>query len=405
MIDQSRVRRSSQLTAVHEVATRPHRTADRTCIAGRRDLVALLAASGLAIATWAVFPSTVESGIYVPLPEASTSFMGEVNSAMEAAVGSPVNAARWINAKLEASKPTMYKSVAFRYPSPVVDMSLVPLRSKLQALLMMVYSRSSDVDATALEAKLRALLKLPDSVLAEVMEHPDLAVLNKMLDAVFLGTSDLSGVRTELDKIEVTSVPGTFEQIQVIKVSGKPARTVHSPAVDEGLGSSVGSQAPPPGEAMMMASQFGTPVGLSVSAFTLAPSSEELAPPPAPTGLSATAFTLAPSNEEFTPPPMPTPPSTATTPTASVEPTGTAQTSQDVMTAGNMFEPGETVNQGSAGNSPTTNSPATQTAEPSIPATGGEHPSEAGGVTGGGGATSPSNDESGGTSSGEGASP
>ena len=44
-----------------------------------------------------------------------------------------------------------------------------------------------------------------------------------MLDAVFLGTSDLSGVKTELDKIDVTSVPGPSEQIDVIKVNGKPA--------------------------------------------------------------------------------------------------------------------------------------------------------------------------------------
>jgi hypothetical protein len=426
MTDQSHVRQSSQLTAVHEVATRPHRIA--MGIAGRRDLLALLAASGLAISTWAVFPSTVESGIYVPLPEASTPFVAEVNSAMQAVVGGPVTAAKWIDAKLEASKSTMYGSVTLRYPSPVVDVSLVPVRSKLQALLMMLYSRSGDVDPAALEAKLQALLTLPDDVLTQLMQHPDLADLNKMLDAVFHGTSDLSGVKTELDKIDVTSVPGTSEQIQVINVNGKRAYTVHSPAVNEGLGSSVGSPAPPPGDLMTMASQFAARAGLIASAFTLAPSSEELAPPPPPAGLSAPAFTLAPSmeqftppapalllapsSEQFTPPPMPTPTSTptATTPTASVEPTGTAQTSQDVMTSGNKFEPGETVNQGSTGNSPatnspTTNSPATQSAAPSAPATGGESPTGSGGVTGGGGATSPGNNESGGTSSGEGTSP
>jgi hypothetical protein len=56
------------------------------------------------------------------------------------------------------------------------------------------------VDPAALEAKLRALLKLPDSVLAQLMEHPDLASLNELLDAVVLGKSDLPGLKTELDK-------------------------------------------------------------------------------------------------------------------------------------------------------------------------------------------------------------
>ena len=105
-------------------------------------------------------------------------------------------------------------------PSPVVNVSLVPVRSKLQALLMLLYSQSGDVDPAALEAKLQALLKLPDSVLAQLMEHPDLADLNKMLDAVFLGTSDLSGVKTELDKIDIVPVPETSDRIDI---SGKPA--------------------------------------------------------------------------------------------------------------------------------------------------------------------------------------
>ncbi len=320
MTDQSHVLQSSQLTADHEVATRTHRTADRMCLAGRRDLVALLAASGLAISTWALFPSTVESGIYVPLPEASTPLVADVNSAMEgvdsameAVAGSPVYAARWINAKLEALKSTTYGSVTLRYPSPVVNVSLVPLRSKLQALLMMLHSQSGDLDPAALEAKLQALLMLPDSVLAEVMQHPDLADLNKMLDAVFLGTSNLSGVKTELDKIDVTSVPGTSEQIQVIKVSGTPAYTVHSPALIKGTEDSAVSPLsapPPPGEPMTMASQFEAVAGLIASAFTLAPSSEPLPPPLppplAPARLSAPALMLAPSSEQFIPPPAPT---------------------------------------------------------------------------------------------------
>jgi hypothetical protein len=386
MTVQSDLRRSSPSTAIHGVANRPHRTADRTKIAGRRGFLVLLA-SGVAINAWALFPSTVDSRIYVPLPETSAPSAADVNSAREGVVGSPVNAARWINAKLVASNPTMYGLVTVRYPSPVVNVSLVPLRSKLQALLMLLYSQSGDVDPAALEAKLQALLQLPDSVLAQLMEHPDLAALDKMLDAVFLGTSDLSGVKTELDKIDVTSVPGTSEQIQVIKVNGKPAYTVHSPAVNKGTEDSAVSPAPPPGEPVTMASQFEAPAGLTVSDFTLAPSSEQLTPPPAPDGLSASAFGLAPSSEEFTPPPAPTP--TPEIPKSLEDPTGTPQTSLDVFDSGNKFEPGETATQPSVDNSPATNSPATQTAAPSTPATGGESPAEADGVTGDGGGTSP----------------
>jgi hypothetical protein len=381
MIDQCHLRQSSPLTAIHKVSSRPIRTAGRVDIAGRRCFLVLLA-FGVAIEAWALFPSTVESGTYVPLPEVSARSAADVNSAGEGVAGNPLefsqaNAFRLMDAKLVSSKPTMYGLVTVRYSSPVVDVSLVPLRSKLQALLMLLYSQSGVVDPAALEAKLQALLQLPDDVLAQLMEHPDLAALNKMLDTVFLGTSDLSGVETELDQINVTSVPGTSEQIQVIEVNGKPAYIVHSPAVNaatENSAVSPVSAPPPPGVPVTIASQFETLTGLIASAFTLAPSSEQLAPPPAPTPT----------------PEIPT----------SLKPTGTPQTSLDVIESGNKFEPGETATQQSADNSPATNSPATQTAPPSTPATGAGSPAEAGGVTGGGGETSPSNNESGGTSSG-----
>ena len=228
-------------SAIGNVANQSRSTLRRERPPGRRAFLVLLA-SGVAISAWALFPKTVERGIYVPLPETSTPSAADVKSAREGVAGSPFNAYTLINAKLVSSKPTMYGvsskattygMVPVRYSSPV-DVSLVPLRSKLQALLMLLYSQSGDLDSAALEAKLQALLKLPDSVLAQLMEHPDLADLNKMLDAVFLGTSDLSGVKTELDKIDVTSVPGPSEQIDVIKVNGKPAYIVDSPAVQNG---------------------------------------------------------------------------------------------------------------------------------------------------------------------------
>ena len=389
MADQSHVRQSSQLTAIHKVANRPHRTADRTYIAGRRDL-RILVASGLAISTWALFPST-QSGIYVPLPEASTPFVAGVNSAGENVLGDPVNSHRLINAELVSSKPTMYGLATVRYTSPTVTVSLVPLRAKLQALLMLLYSQSGVVDQAALEEKLKALLKLPDSVLAQLIEHPDLADLKKTLDAVFLGTSDISGVKTELDKIDVTSVPGRSEQIDVIKVNGKPAYIVRSPAAQKGTDDASGSAVslPAPSEPLTVTtlSQVEAPAGLTASAFALAPSSEPLTSAPAPASQIASTFTVAPSSE-----PLSSTPSASPTPSASVEPTGTSQTSQDIMTSGNKFEPGETATQPSGGDSS-----ATQTATPTTSPTGQQSPADAGGVTSDGGTTSASNNEGSGT--------
>ena len=176
---------------------------------------------------------------YVPLPGASTPSAADVKSAREGGVGSLVKAAyRLIDAKLVPSKATMRLLQTVRYGNPVVD-DAVLLRLKLQALLILLQSQSGDMDPAALEAKLQELLKLPDAALAQLMAHPDLATLNKMLNVVFQDAPDLSGVKTELEKIEVTPVPGTSEQIQVIKVSGAPQYTVQSAAVDPGLQESI----------------------------------------------------------------------------------------------------------------------------------------------------------------------
>ena len=173
---------------------------------------------------------------------------------------------------------------------------------------MLLYSQSGDVDPAALEAKLQALLTLPDSVLAQLMEHPDLADLNKMLDAVFLGTSDLSGVKTELDKIEVTSVPTPTENIDVVTVNGKPAYIVHSPVVqmatENVAGSPVSALPPPPAGPVTVVSLVQAPASLSATAFAMPPTSAQLPPPPAPAAQIA-ALTLAPTSEQLSPPPAP----------------------------------------------------------------------------------------------------
>jgi len=310
MTGQSHLRQSSPLTAVPKVANRPRRTADRRYLKDGRACLVLVATAAVATNAWALFRLPDESGPDVPRVTASPPSAADVNSARQGVAGNPLelsraNAFRLMDANLVPSKPTMYGLVTVRYPSPMVAVSVVPLRSKLQALLMLLYSQSGDVDPAALEAKLQALLTLPDSVLAQLMDHPDLADLNKMLDAVFLGTSDLSGVKTELDKIDVTSVPGPSEQIDVIKVNGKPAYIVHSPAVQNGTenaaGSPLSAPPPPPGEpvTVTVVSQVEAPAGLTASAFTLAPSSEPLTSVPAPTSQIASALTPAPSSQSL----------------------------------------------------------------------------------------------------------
>jgi hypothetical protein len=416
MAHPSDVWQSSLLTAIHKFAHRPDRITARMYIEDGRACLVLVATAAVAINAWALFPSRGEPGSDVQLPTTSPP-SAAVKSALDGVVGEYIRSrgdSFTLNAaERVSSKPKVYGPTAWK-PSPVANVSQVSLRSKLQALLMMLYSQSGVVDPAALEAKLQALLRLPDSVLAQLMQHPDLADLNKALDAVFLGTTDLSKVKTELDKIDVTSTPGPSEKIDVVKVNGRPTYIVHSPVV-QGTENATGfavSAPPPPGAPVTVTVLFAVeaPAGLSATAFTLAPSTAELTSPPAPAGLSATAFTLAPSSAELSPPPAPaglsataftlapssaelTPPPPS--PSSFAEPTGTRQTSENVMTSGNMFEPGETATQQSADNSP-----ATQTAAPSTP-TGGGSPADAGG----GDITSPSNDESGGTPSGGGMSP
>jgi hypothetical protein len=362
---------------------------DRVHIANGRELVALVAASGLVFSAWALFPSTVESGIYLPPTEAATA-SAKMNAANDDVVDGPRTTYMALHAKfLLSSSPSMMKgSVTLRNSSAMVDVSMVPLRSKLEALLLLLY-QSDDVDGLALEAKIQALLKLPDFVLTQLMQHPDLAELTKMLDAVFLGTSEVSVVETELNKIEVTSVPGTNEQVHLIKVSGKPAYTVRTPAADEGIQDSAASPLSQQraGEPVTLASEFDEMAGMAVIDFAVAPSSEPLPPPPEQARVFAPALVYAPSSEELPPPPPPPPPPpTSEAPEPLSEPTGTPQTSQDVIESGNKFEPGETVAQPGVDNSPATNSAPTQTSSstPTI------DPVEVGGGTGAVGETAPS---------------
>jgi hypothetical protein len=234
------------------------------------------------------------------------------------------------------------------------------------------------------EVAMRLLPPTGKRVRRHLNAHADLADLNKMLDALLLGTSDLSGVKTELDKIEVTSAPGPSEQVDVIRVNGEPTYIVRTPAAPEGTDNAAGSalSVPAPSEppTVTMLSQIEAPAGLMASAFGLAPSSEPTTSAPAPISQIASTFSVTPSSE-----PVSGTHSASPTPSVPVEPTGTPQ---DVMTSGNKFQPGETAPQPSGDDSS-----ATQTATPSPSPKDQESPADADSVTSGGGTTSPSNDE------------
>ncbi|GAB7068095.1 hypothetical protein [Mycolicibacterium hodleri] len=327
--------------------------------------MALLAASGVVIAAWAVFPSFVESRVYVPLPQASDpTAVDAVDHPGQGVVERFV--AQAVFKTMSASGPTNVR-IGLESSSRSLVVQQVPLRSKLTALLALL-SQTSELERPALEAKIRALLELPDVALAQLLQHPDLADLSKTLDAVFLGTSDVSQVKTELDKITVTSVPGESEKIHVIAVSGKPAYEVRTPisAVPSAMSVAAMSVAP-------VAPQVDEPSATVVTTFALEPSVDPLPPPPPPPPVieqarfAAPAIDVAPSVDDTPPPPPPSPtpaPEPAAQSGASTEVTGT---SLDVMDSGNKFEPGETAAQPVAGNSPTTEATASQTSSPPEP--------------------------------------
>jgi hypothetical protein len=331
----------------------------RTRNAQGRQVLALVAASGVVISMWAVFPSFVESRVYVALPQASDP------SAADVVVQQSQRVDRWFAAQavfktMSAAGSTTSVLVGLGSSNRSAAVQLMPLRSKLKVLLLLLLAQSTDEERPALEAKIRALLTLPDDALAQLVRHPDLAELSAMLDGVFLGTSDVSHVKTELDKITVTSTAGTSERVDVIEVSGRPAYEVRTPVGTERVAESV---AP-------LAARLVEPSGAVVTTFALEPSVAPLppAPPPPPMVEQARfvepALEPAPSVDE-TPPPPPAPPSPPPPPPPA--PALETVTAPDVMDSGNKFEPGETATQQSTGDSPTTEAPTSQTSSPESP--------------------------------------
>ncbi|WP_395309810.1 hypothetical protein V4U86_02980 [Mycobacterium sp. AMU20-3851] len=369
--------------------------------ANGRELIAILAVSGIIVSSWALFPSTVESGTYVPLPELSAPRPSVINHAeLDIEPGSPLMALTLNDSDVEVMPVSMAGSSGIRYASSAIDVTVIPIRSKLEALLSILYAQSDELDQAELEAKIQALLKLPDSVLVQLLQHPDLVDLNIMLDSVFYGTSDVGDVKAQLDKVDVASVPGTSDQVQVVKVSGNVVYAVRTPAVDETTATSImaAESVPvaPGGAQMTVTSQFDALAGVFVSTFTAPPPPPP--PPAAPLPMTmmvqmdfAPALVAEPSSVELASAPSLAPEPTHS-PTPSVEPTRQAS---DDITFDNKIEPGGSVQQAAEDSLSTSSpeAPATQSSSPSTPSA--EHES-----SNGSGAGESAGDPGGGTSSG-----
>lgn len=329
-----------------------------------REIIAVLAVSGVIVSSWALFPSAGQSATYVSLPELSPPGASAINpGGRDREVGMPPIALSrndidvYANTILVAGKPQ------FRYVSSVIDVSEIPIRSKLEALLRILYAQMDGLDAAELGAKIEALLKLPDSVLVQLLQHPDLVDLNVVLDSVFYGTSGVGDIKTQLDKVDVATVSGAGDQVQVVKVSEQVAFTVRTPTADESVTTSIvaAESVPAVAEAMMtVAVRFDELAGVIVSTFTTA-----APPPPAPmpaapmTMLAQVEFApvpVAPVSVDIAPPPPTTQPAEAThAPTPTVEPT--QQAFDDASIAREQFESDETVPQRNVGSSSTSSSP------------------------------------------------
>jgi hypothetical protein len=389
MIDRFEAQRAPARSVVAEFAGRPERIA-RPAIrtvrpvggGGRRGFLVLLV-SGLVINVWALFPSTVESGTFVPLPQVSPPEATDAGSVADGTARRPLDSTRTIAFRLmEATTGRAFPAIrGAPYPGMVAAVATVPLRSKLQALLMLLLSRyGEDLDTTAMELKLQALLKLPDPVLEQLMEHPDLAGLKILLDGVFLATPDLAGVGSQLAKIDVVSTSGTTERIDVVRVNGRPAYIVHSTAVPPATDTPAAGSfvMPQPPTEFVVVSQLRTAADMFAFAMptsaetipaapepAMAPSVESFAPAPEFTAAMDTEYTEPPAvtSSVTAAPSTPSPAPTSTAP----EPADTPSTSTDIMITGNKFEPGETLTSPTGTNTSFTSTSSAGTAEQSTP--------------------------------------
>lgn len=370
-----------------------------------RDLGVLLVAAGVGVSAWALFPSTVESGIYVPLPDEPTTAAVGQQDAVAPHRFVQAQRAQLMQKTSRPSATAVLRVQTAAYPNLVNAVSSVPVKAKLQALLSLLHSETDLAKRKVMRAKLQALLELPEDVLLEVLAHPDLAEFNTMLDAVFLGDTGLWWMESQLAKIDVVPVTTTVDRIYV---GGRPAFTFDSTAAAHGARND-GSSTP---GLKSLPSRPTAPSEPQVSPMSVARSMPEsdvsTFVEPAPSE-QASAFSInasevnvmqaAPSPDQTPPPaPSPAPPPPETNLELSQAHVETAKTlTSDVFDTGNRFEPGSSVD-----STPTSNytSPNETEATPAPPSTSASPPAADEGTTGS--TTTPGgNEDQGGPPAGE----
>ncbi len=426
MSETPRVRKTAPWVAIRKVVDHPELIGDHMSTGARRGFLLFLV-SGIAIQTWALIPSTVPSGIYVALPDMTKVVAAEIGSPKRGIGTTGSIDVRSVVSTESVELKTLTGARVGMAPGPQMTanpqlfgaLGEVPVKAKLQALLILLTSRFGGRDVSALIDKLRALLALPDSALAAVLGLPEMRDLSRLLDAASLGAVDLPRITTEMGKIAVTSAPATPYQMQ-IAVNGRPTASVDMRYVRSDFAAPLAAAAPAtapagfvnvePGvsivadaitasvlravEPVAATPMLATMAAPEVFAATLeAVPTTEPAPPPPPPPVSIAPETFAPTTvtaapETFSPPtmtatPEPVAPSEISTP----EPTEPTRTVVEDDVSGTMpdpddLNPGEDIDshsddpQGGQDSSPSDSAPES---------TGTAGPGEGSGEGGGGG--------------------
>jgi hypothetical protein len=365
--------REAPISVVHSDRPTSFREPGSLPTAAKRAGVFLIA-SGVALNAWALFPNARESTQYVGLPEASDSSDTALASAMDRGQVDAQTPYHLVGAELAELKTTVIEidSAAMSvqrtaaYPNLVSAVSRVPAKAKLSALLSLLDVKMNPEIRTALVAKLRSLLKLPDFVLDELLQREDLADFNKMLDAVFFGETDILWIQTQLDMIDVVPVSKTSDRIDV---AGKPAyvfdwtAAVHSGDGRQGSALKPIPPSEPPQASMRMVAPSESETDVNTFAAAPAPSvsqddqftvsSFEEVPEPALVGLMAAPAPAPAPAPVAVPAPGPSPVSAPTKPATSSFLTKVVTLSTKIFASGNRFVPGTSSSPAKSSTSPT----------------------------------------------------
>lgn len=208
-------------------------------VAARRAGVLLLV-SGVALNVWALTPPSDQEQQYVgqpdPAPPADTELAlaleGAADSAAELKHAPALVAQVEHEGQVEPRTPLYAQAVA--YPNLMAALTQVPIREKLEAVLALLGAKVEDpTEREAIQAKLRSLLDLPDSVLVQLIELPELAEFSEMLDRTYLGESELWWVEDQLNNIDVIPITATSDRIIV---AGRPTYIYDSAASSRPVG-------------------------------------------------------------------------------------------------------------------------------------------------------------------------